>query len=89
MTNWQRKIMGFGPLMDKLYDRAITPDEWGTSAATILMEDPAYKTDDDFELLVEEIGSVGPNDPESYIDNLMTELYDWADDNRVWIDPID
>lgn len=88
---WARKIEGIGPLL-RDYDQDEDPGGWPRvrdAIVAILKTDPAYTLPhsrfNEFKDAVEAMDDAGdPND----FDEALEDLYDWADEYRVWIDPL-
>jgi hypothetical protein len=86
MNKWKHQV-SIASLHKQYQAGELSPQELATSVASLLEIFILPKFPDDFEL--EEIigwfkDSEDINSINDY-DNLLKELYDWADDNRVWI----
>jgi hypothetical protein len=87
MTNWVRTIKGVGNAMGKFPEASAA--DVAKEVSVILARDDAYEVDDDFTELVDELAAYGRDEEETegYFDAIMSCIYDWADANRVWIEP--
>lgn len=97
MTNWRRTIRGINVVIDKVANGDLTEAEGMGQIADVLKRQPEFiedETDPDcdvgFKILVEEMSDARDeeNMTESYFDSLLCGMYDWADAERIWIEPI-
>ena len=100
MARWNRVIKGYGAISEAYKADEIDAQEAGRRLAALLRE----KIGDVIELSLgdETVDGLSNNlnidtivldfeqieDVEDF-DNVLDHLYDWADDNLVWIDPFD
>lgn len=93
MAEWKRVISGLPDIMARVEDGDITATEGGKEVGSLLRKDPAFNEDapvtdydtHDFVAIVWDFeeGVLSWDD----FNEEMTNLYDWADKQRVWIDP--
>ena len=83
-SNWTRQVYGIHTLQLRRTDGEITLAEM--CAGVIKRLRPLRPEGDDFEFdeIIAELEAVETVDE---YDDVKAQLYDWADENRVWIDP--
>lgn len=98
MAHWNRTIKGYGDISEAYDADEIDAQEAGRRMAALLREQiadvlalgPGEETRDGLmnngtiDLTVMDFDAI--EDVEDF-DNVLGNLYDWADDNLVWIDP--
>lgn len=86
MAKWTRVITGVAEVLDELDDHESNLIEVRDKIVAIFQADPAYAYDslDDFSEAVRELEYV---DTRADFDWALGAIYDWADDERVWIQP--
>lgn len=77
MTSWRRTIR-----IKHLLDPDAPIADVRDAVVARLKTDRAWKHDDDYRCLVEEMAET---DTVDYFDACLDALYDWADANLVWI----
>lgn len=86
MPAWHIKIHGIAPLIEAWEEgdelAPLTKD-----VSHIVRTAVSYVEGDDLEL-DEAIGNIEDASTREEFDEAMAELYDWADRERVWIDPV-
>lgn len=98
MTKWTRSIKGINVVIDETADSLLTNNEGIARIGDILAKQPEFvedecdaKCDIDFKELVEEMQWAREDDspvPTSYFDAMLAAMYDWADRERIWIEPV-
>jgi hypothetical protein len=97
MAKWKRSIRGINVVIDKVADGQIPEPEGMGRIADILRKQPEFIEDEtdpncdpEFKMLVEEMDDARRDETmeESYFDALLAGMYDWADAERVWIEPV-
>ena len=85
MPSWNIKITGIAPLVESFDDTNLEAIRDGV--VRILKDALSYEEGDDL-ALDEALDELSEADTREEFDFAMHELYDWADKERVWIDPI-
>jgi len=92
MGNWRYTLRGFEQIFEKYGDDDLSSrtDAIAGKLARLnekMRDDGTW--DEDFDDLIENFSSFGGCDSDdfSYFEVLMENLYDWADEHRVWIEP--
>lgn len=87
MTNWKRTITGVRPILKSLEDDTSNLDEVRDSLVSLFKTDKAFEQEghDKFTDAVTMLEAVEDRDE---LDEWMAEIYDWADYEEIWIDPI-
>lgn len=84
-TAWTRRITGLRPILDAISNGTMTFEDGRDKFVTILKADPAYERRLEFTDAVMEIEAA---QDAADLDAALEDLYDWADEHRVWVDPI-
>jgi hypothetical protein len=98
MARWNRTITGYRTISEAYEEGKIGAREAGTRMAALLRDQladvldlaPGEETADgiannlNFDLTVLDFDDITDEDD---FDSVLDNLYDWADENRVWIDP--
>ncbi len=87
MTNWKKSVVGFGHHVDAVYDGWMDTDEFGKVVSALIRDQLVEEMDDDLDEILTEIEMFDHRESWDYIDACLEGLYDWADENRIWIDP--
>lgn len=84
MTDW-KKTINFVPFWND--DDMSIADKGKAAAAEIKRVFPDWENGDDLEYIVGDFeeGVAEDETPVEMFDSAMSDLYDWADGNRVWI----
>lgn len=80
MTNWKNKIVIVKPLKD-FDDKKITFKELKDKVADILVESKLFE-----DIEYDSIALLREADDEQEFDERLGEIYDYADDNLIWIE---
>jgi hypothetical protein len=86
MAEWKATIEGVAPLLSDFHDGDIDFESARNGIVEVLRRQPFFKDGDEFFDIVE--CDLANAEDISEFDDYMDSLYDWADDNRVWIDPL-
>jgi hypothetical protein len=87
MPSWNIKITGIAPLIESWEEGGdITPIR--DSVVSKVKDAVGYVEGDDL-ALDEALDELSEASTREEFDFAMNELYDWADKERVWIDPVD
>lgn len=86
MAQWKRVITGVAEALDKIDDYNSNFFEVRDEVVAVFKGDPAYDFTgiDDFNDAVRELEEAENRED---FDFALNEIYDWADRERVWIDP--
>lgn len=91
MAVWKKQIKGVAPLLEALADARDEEEFRAARDAVVarLKREPEFDDEstgftDEYADIVTNL-SIAENEHEFDLD--LQDLYDWADDNRVWIDP--
>lgn len=91
MSEWKYTLKGFEDIFEKYDDDLKGKAEAIAGKLARLNERmrDAGNYDEEFDDLIEDFATFGgiPSDNEAYFEVLMENLYDWADNARVWIEP--
>lgn len=100
VTNWQHRIQGIGPLISKMPEAPTSGDLQALAGKihhrlteereNILRRQPSALPP--LEVVADEFHTLAvSDDPEvsqDEIDDLLGQMYDWADEYYIWIDPV-
>jgi hypothetical protein len=86
MPSWHIKITGVAPLI-QAWEEGDDVKALGHDVSHILRTALSYEEGDDL-ALDEAIANIEEAATREEFDEAMVELYDWADKERVWIDPV-
>lgn len=86
MTEWKRVITGVAEALDELDDHESNFIEVRDKVVAVFKADRAYVYDgiDDFNEAIRELEVA---DTRADFDWALNEMYDWADDEGIWIEP--
>lgn len=91
MAVWTRTIVGISPIVDRMHGDMTQFKPCRDEIVALLKKDPAYDDEAEFgsenEQFTEAVEELAYAENEGEFDGALAYLYDWADDNRVWIDP--
>lgn len=82
MATWVKTINGLPEIVDQMFDRVITIPDGAKQIMKILTDNDVPRD------LVEEFDLLDGGSTFEDFDLAMEQLYDWADEARVWIDPV-
>lgn len=90
-TRWVKSISGIGPLEQRFLADAITFEEMRDAVVALLRRRLASRLDPDratFDSeLYEAVEYMAETTTQDMYDDAKTDLYDWADDAGVWLEP--
>jgi hypothetical protein len=87
MPEWHIKITGIAPLFEEWNDGEGDLEAIKTGVVSKVKAAVDYEEGDDLEL-DEALTNMEDAPGETEFNEALSELYDWADKARVWIDPI-
>jgi hypothetical protein len=93
MAHWNIHIKGITPLKERYDDGEIEFTEMRDSVVRILRTKLTRYLDVDSALwdneVYEAVEYLAETTSEEMFNDAQHDLYDWCDDNRVWLDPIE
>lgn len=84
MTNWTRQIHGIPEIIDAIYDGRYDVKSGADRVLTILHRAGGVPEDVMQEFI--DVHDVADN-PTAHFDFALEKMYDWADEECVWISP--
>jgi hypothetical protein len=88
MAQWKRRITGVVEILEEFNDDISKIPSITEKLIVLLKEDRAYPSDRELRSVVEDLEVFQGEEDVPYFDRIMQGLYDWADDARVWIEPL-
>ena len=85
MAEWKHIVKGVAPLLHDFQDGDIDFESARNGIVEVLRRQPFF-TDEGEVFDIVECDLANAEDISEF-DDYMDSLYDWADDNRVWISP--
>jgi len=85
MADWKHVVEGVAPLLHDFQDGDIDFESARNGIVEIMRGQPFFNDDEDFWNIVE--CDLANAQDISEFDDYMDSLYDWADENLVWISP--